>query len=180
MEKNITVVDKSPWWFNGETLIKKREKRRKESKWCRVKTENTCDEYKVVKNQYNELIMKNTTDYYLKKIQEAGSDMNKLYKLFDSLTGNVKKRKLPDGFSDKELADAFCKLFKDKMMNIISDFVDMPLPPVMETNSEIRLMCLKTINKKDLIQVIKKVKKRHCGVSPVPILEVVRTCRERH
>ncbi|KAK3851286.1 hypothetical protein Pcinc_042057 [Petrolisthes cinctipes] len=106
MEKNITVVDKSPW-FNGETLTKKREKRRKESKWRRVKTENAWEEYKVVKNQYNELIKKNKRDYYLKKIQDAGSDMNKVYQLFDSLTGNVKKRKLPDGFSDKELADAF-------------------------------------------------------------------------
>ena len=44
-------------------------------------------------------------NYYCTEILEAGSDMNKLYQLFNSLTGTTLRKKLPDGFCDKDLAD---------------------------------------------------------------------------
>ena len=50
-EKEIVVKDKSPW-FNGETLALKREKRRKEHKWHRLKTVSAYEEYKMAKNNY--------------------------------------------------------------------------------------------------------------------------------
>ena len=172
LEKTIIVKDRSPW-FNGELARKKKEKRRKECKWRRLNTESTWEEYKNVKNENNELIKVTKVTYYRRKIQEAGSDMNKLYKLFNSLTGNIKKKKLPDGFTDKELADAFCVFFKNKISVIVSSFVHAPIQPVIDINIETRLLCFNVISKEELINILKRAKKTHCDYDPMPISEIV-------
>ena len=66
MEKCIVIKDRSPW-FNGETMQKKREKRRKERKWLKNKTASAWEEYKNVKNQYNALLKSRKAEYYKKK-----------------------------------------------------------------------------------------------------------------
>ena len=110
LENVITVKDKPPW-FNGEILQLKREKRRKECKLRRLKTTSAWEEFKSVKNQYNYLIRRRNSEYYNLKIHEAGSDVAKLYRFLNGLTGSVKKKELPDGFSDCNLAEAFFSVF---------------------------------------------------------------------
>ena len=171
MEKCIVIKDRSPW-FNGETMQKKREKRRKERKWLKNKTASAWEEYKNVKNQYNALLKSRKAEYYNKKIQEAGSDMNKLYQVLNNLTGSVRKKRLPDGFDDRVLAENFCEFFKNKIENLVSGFA-VPLPPdEIESATTSRLECFKTINKEDLSRIIGKAKKTHCAVDPIPIAEV--------
>ena len=87
IEKNIVVVDKSPW-FNGETLSAKKEKRRKENIWLRKKTEETWLAYCTARNQYNYLIRRTKISYYRRKIADAANDMTKLYCLLNGLTGD--------------------------------------------------------------------------------------------
>ena len=38
-----------------------------------------------------------------KRVVDGGSDINKLHTILDNLTGNKKKNKLPEGFTDIEL-----------------------------------------------------------------------------
>ena len=100
--------------------------------------------------------------------------MFKLYNLFNSLTGGTKKRLLPDGFSDKGLADAFCKFFKDKIATIISNFENVPtLPSIANVVVASRLENFKTINKDKLDKVFQKAKKTHCAKDPIPISDIV-------
>ena len=88
----------------------KREKRRKESIWLSLGTELAEAEFKAVKNQYNYLIRRKKSEYYRWKIQEAGINMAKLYRILNDLSGNTKKV-LPDGMNDMDLASAFLDFF---------------------------------------------------------------------
>ena len=47
----------------------------------------------------------------MNEINEAGNDMNKLYFILDNLTGYKKKKKLQEGFNNKELAEKFLIFF---------------------------------------------------------------------
>lgn len=55
LEKCINLKDRSPW-FHGEILSRK--KRCKEHKWCNEGSDKAWDEYKNVRNHYNELLNK--------------------------------------------------------------------------------------------------------------------------
>lgn len=66
--------------------------------------------------------MKQKRKCYQNKVVEAGSNIIKLYKVFDSLTGNKKVNKLPDGFSDDVVASMFLDFFDKKFENIVSNF----------------------------------------------------------
>ena len=69
---------------------------------------------------------------------------------------------LPDGFSDKDLADAFCEFFKNKIINIIESFENMPILPPAVVLVESRLESFKTINKDELDKIFRKAKKTLC------------------
>ena len=99
----LYFVNSSPW-YNSETLQKKREKRRYEKKWRKLKTNESWLEYSIVRNQYNELLKRTKIHYYKKKLSEAGYDMRRVYCILNSLTGNFRRKNIPDGFSDQELA----------------------------------------------------------------------------
>ena len=106
----------------------KREKRRKEHKWHRLKTESAYEEFKEAKNRYIHQIRVRKSEYYKLKISEAGSNMNKLYKLLNGITGKTNKKSLPDGYSGQDLANAFRQFFRDKINNITAAFEDMAPP----------------------------------------------------
>ena len=63
-------------------------------------------------------------DYYRQKVAEAGTDMSKLYHILDNLTRNKKKKRLPEGFSDEELAQNFLEFFTTKIRNVLDSFTD--------------------------------------------------------
>ena len=98
--------------------------------------------------------------------------MHKLYLLLNSLTGSAVKKRLPDGFSDQALADAFCEFFRNKIENLTSGFVDVCPQLSPEPVTDARLLSFKTVNKNDLTRVIENAKKTHCAVDPMPISDV--------
>lgn len=156
-------------------LTLKREKQCKECKWRNEGSVVAWEDYKDMRNHYNDLINKSKRNYYHTKILETGSDMNKLYQLFNSLTGTTLRRKLPDGFCDKDLADKFCNFFKimNKIMNIVSEFVYTPSMPVADVEVDCRLQCFRIIRKDDLARLFKKAKKTYCASDPLPVLDIM-------
>ena len=170
--KEIIVKDNAPW-YDCEVLMAKREKRRRERKWRSVKNEASKNEYNVAKNALNSLIRRKKREYYRRKIEELGLDINKLYAIIDNLTGNRKKILLPEGFSDEELADMFSDFFENKIENLIGDFVEeaqFELHPVV--SRENRLNRFVTVDLSKIKTIVKRVKKTFCESDPFPISDV--------
>ena len=172
VEKTIKIVDKSPW-FNSEILSLKRERRRMEHRWLRLKTEEARNEYVIARNRYNNSIKKRKRQYYHMKIKEAGTDMNKLYGVLDNLTGRAVEKKLPDGYANQELAEKFLRFFKEKIDNIVSVFNETLSMANNEPEFEERLTCFKSVNIDDVVRIIRKTKKTYCILDPIHISEII-------
>ena len=172
-ETEIVVKDNAPW-YDRELAWAKREKRRKERKWRNVRNEESRNEYRVAKNSLNSLIRIKKREYYRRKIEEHGQDINKLYAIIDNLTGNKKKALLPEGFSDEELATMFSDFFENKIENLIVGFVDealFDLHPVV--NQQNKLTCFNTVTLSNIRSIVGRVKRTYCRSDPFPISNVI-------
>ena len=173
VEKNIVVVDQSPW-YNYEVDRAKKEKKRCERFWRRCKTEDSRRIYQIARNNEQKIIRKRKCDYYRKKTSDARNDINKLYRILHSLTGYKKKNKLPEGYTDDVLSTKFLEFFDNKIRNIIESFRpdytnrDLLLP---EPTVQLQSFC--TVNTDCVEKIIKKVKYTYCDMDPIPVRDIV-------
>ncbi len=104
-------------WFNAEILKSKKGKRKKELLWSRLRTDA-----RNARNNENRLLIRRKRECYRQKAEEAGFNINKLNKLLKNLTGSKKKKNLPEGFADDELANKFLIYFANKMQQMVDIF----------------------------------------------------------
>ena len=174
-EKEIVIVDNAPW-FNAEIRRAKLDKKKKERLWRRLKTDEARKNYKDARNKENRLIIRRKREYYREKATEAGSDMNKLYKILDNLTGNRREIKLPEGIPDLTLADNFLEFFYNKTKNIVDNFRNTDI--INEPNFENQVVKLTKFIETDINTVksiVKRVKITHCGNDPIPVRELMKS-----
>ena len=117
----VVVVDHAPW-YNYETYRTKRVKKRCERLWKRHRTRESRRDYQIARNNERQVIRKRKCEYYGKKTNDALNNIHKLYKILHNLTGNIKKNKLPEGFSDDLLAIMFLQFSDTKFRNIVGIF----------------------------------------------------------
>ena len=91
IEKNIKIRDAAPW-FNTEIREARKRRRLAEIKWRKRKTEELRKQYVISRNEVIRQIKIAKEQYCKRKIQEAGTDINKLNKLFRELLGGNKKK----------------------------------------------------------------------------------------
>lgn len=119
--KNIKIRDAAPW-FSTEVREARKRRRLAESKWRKRKTVELRKQYVIVRNEVIRLIRKAKEQYYKRRIHDAGTDMNKLNKLFRELLGRNKEKVLPEGDTDEILSNKFVKYFDEKIENIYNSF----------------------------------------------------------
>ena len=94
IEKKIKIRDAAPW-FNTEIREARKRRRLAESKWRKRKTVELRKQYVIFRNEVIRQIRIAKEEYCKRKIYDAGTDMNKLNKLFRELLGGNKKKMLP-------------------------------------------------------------------------------------
>ena len=174
IEKEIRVIDRSPW-YNVDVANAKREKKRKERVWRRLRTEAARRDYQEARNRENMVIRNRKRDYYRQKVAEAGTDMSKLYDIVDNLTANKKKKRLPKGFSDEELAQNFLEFFTTKIRNVVDSFTDgnsewVSNIPQFQGRA---FSSFQEIDINKLKYIVQRMKLTYCDNDPVPMSEIV-------
>lgn len=173
LEKEIVIVDSAPW-FDAKIEKAKKLKKNKERKWRRLRTNEAREEYKDARNNENKVIVQRKREYYRKKAMEARSDTSRLYLILDNLTGNRKKKKLPDGIPDRILANDFSDFFYNKIKTIVDSFgaSDPPEIRVYEP-SGVKLTNFRQIDNSVIKSVVKKAKLTNCDNDPLPVRDLV-------
>ena len=176
IEKEIIVKDHAPW-FNGEILRAKREKRQKERQWRRLRTDAARREFQNKRNEENRLVMLRKRDYFMQKTVEAGSNINKLYLILDSLTGNKKTNKLPEGFTDEELANKFLEFFDIKIRNVVRTFkqVNENRERTGMQVTENKLLRFRPIDVDVIKNIMGQLKLTYCDWDPLPISDIIKS-----
>ena len=174
VEMEIIVKDNAPW-YNGEIHRAKIKKKKKERRWRRHKSDETRRQYIEARNYVNQLIRKRKCEFYSEKTLQAGTNINKLYKVLDNLTGNKKMNKLPEGYSDGDLAAKFLDFFDNKISGIIESFSDNDVYDVDENiqECEVKLSSFHTVDKSVVKGVMTKAKLTHCVNDPIPMNLIV-------
>ncbi|XP_076045645.1 uncharacterized protein LOC143027877 [Oratosquilla oratoria] len=163
------VVKEDSLWFSDEIRRAKNDKKKKERLWRRQQTDQRRVAYTQARNYEKKLISRRKRDFYKGKIEQAGPNMHKLYKVLDNLTGNKKKHKLPEGYSDSELANKFLYFF-DKITRIISTISNNNSVVLeSEQTSEIKLTAFQTVSESTVKDVIEKAKFTYSANDPMPI-----------
>lgn len=169
VEKRVEVKDNSPW-FNEEIRRAKNNKKKKERLWRRYRTEERRVEFTRARNYLKRLIEIRKRNFYKEKTEQAGPNMHKLYKILDDLTGNKKKQKLPEGYSESELANEFLHFFDNKIRRIVSAFSGNDRVVFgNEQTPEVTLTEFRTVSESTVRDVIKRAKFTYSANDPMPI-----------
>ena len=171
IQKDIIEKDNTPW-FNAAVANAIKLRRKKERRWRSLRTVESRRDYVTARNEVNKLIRKTKCMYYRRRIAETGPDTKRLYFLLNSLTGNIKKEKFPEGFTDLNLANEFMRFFDNKVKNIVNSFQDVGPGVVhryLPDTPRIGLTSFNTINREHLQVLLKRLNKTYCRTDPIPI-----------
>ena len=172
-EKIIYERDFSPW-FNSSICQARKKRRVLERKWRTLRTDQSRKDYNDQRNVVNYLIKQSKKHYYRTKIEEAGTDVGKLYVFFNQLLGKTKERVLPSEFSDKDLAEGFSNFFIQKIDNIFNGFTNsgnrisaIPDFPFIKF-SKFKKLCPEEVGR-----MIKNTRRTFCSADPFPLSDVI-------
>lgn len=173
VEKEIVIKDSAPW-YNGDVDRAKKEKKRKERRWRRHGTELCRLEYVQARNNERKVIIARKHEYYKNKTELAADKSHKLHKILDNLIGKKKCSRLPEGFSDDELADNFVQFFEGKIKGIVRSFGDYSQD---DQSSEApvpghKLTSFNPVTSASLKLTMKKMKPTYCANDPLPFGEI--------
>ena len=80
------------------------------------------DKFKLLRNQYNKLLLSKKSEYYNQKIKEDGFDQKRLFDIVNKLQKKSKSNPLPDHKSQEVLANDFASFSRvqlTKLLNIL-------------------------------------------------------------
>ena len=127
-----------------------------------------------MRNNEQKIIRKRKCDFYRKKTSDARNDINKLCKILHSLTGDKKKNKLQEGFSDEVLSIKFLEFFYYKIQKIIESFrPDNIIQDLIVPEPTVRLQSFRAVNTGCVKHIVGRVKHTYCNIDPIPVREIV-------
>ena len=174
-EKNILVRDNAPW-YNNEIHLAKKEKRKKERQWRQLRTDIAKREYMDKRNKFNKLILKRKREYYRQKTLESKTNIGKLYKILDGLTGNKKTNVLPEGYDDTVLANNFAQFFERKILSIVENFEENEANiPITMTMTQDKLLSFKEVRVDQIKEIVRKLNITYCDRDPLPISDIIQS-----
>ena len=65
-----------------------------------------------------------------------------LYNIINNLTGSKKKKQLPEGFTDEELADMFLEFFERKIIDAVENITETSTGPTPTSGSSEQTVAL--------------------------------------
>ena len=162
--KVLKIRDENSVWYNSEIRRAKRNMRKAEKKYRRLKTLESRDEYRTLRQLKCNTVKRVKTEFYSSKIKDCGNDQRKLQMQLKKLLGKKNDfEDLPRTNNDKLLADQFKDFFIQKIQIINETFAaadqthEMPLPdfPLREFN------CFRKVSRNEIIDIVGDINK--CG-----------------
>ena len=123
VKKSVRLQTQHPWYDQElkDLKSKVRQSERSKNKICGPHPADR-DKFKLLRNQYNKLLLSKKSDYYNKKIKEVGSDQKRLFDIVNKLQKKSKSNPLPDHKSQEVLANDFASYFKGKIDKIVESY----------------------------------------------------------
>ena len=172
IEKKVRILNKNDSWYDSEVRQKKRELRRAEKKVHVNRTDYYINEYKRMRQEKCNLVVKKKKFFYKEKINECISDSKKLYRTLNNLLGkNIETKKQPSYANDKQLANDFKNYFVNKIstINVTFDGVTSSNGDFIPDFPVIGFNTFYPVDETEVLTLLKSLNKTNCLQDPFDI-----------
>ena len=105
-------------WYTDNLMKLKIKKRKDERYWRRKRTDSSKARFHQARNIYLNELQKAKSNHYNDRIEEAGNDQGKLFRIIKELGKGKTTMPLPEEQSSEKLSDRFCDFFTNKIIQI--------------------------------------------------------------
>ena len=123
VSKEVTVRHSLPW-FTEEIHNQKKNVRQHEKIWKKYYLPSNWTVLKVERSKYRCMLKTVKKDAITDMVNDCGRNSKKHYTLVTNLTGTFKENPLPEGLSNKEVAEQFAKFFIKEFKKIRQELDD--------------------------------------------------------
>ena len=168
--KTILVRDGSPW-FDTSVAELRRERRRAERQWRRLRTAESREAYVAAVGAVIARVSARKVDYYGGLVKSCGNDQKKLYAVFNNVMGKNRVSPLPVHSSEVQLATEFADFFRTKIERIRRTFDDpmdgeLSVELVPHFRTTVLLHQFEPVNAEKVLGYIRSSKKTCCPLDP--------------
>ena len=149
-------------WFDAECYSAKREVRRYEAVYRRVRTTYCHDSWRSAVVKYRQLLNTKQQLYWSRRIHEAGSDSRKLWK---SLSDCMRTDTTPQ--TDIS-ASQFADYFRDKVELIRGSSAGAPVPVISQQCKQQSLAASRPVGVNGVLRTLNQSPNKHCILDPIP------------
>lgn len=170
--KTIKRKNRKTPFFDDELYDKKRDRRKKERKYQKSKTDTDWNSYKMVCKEYSDLVIQKKIDFYKNKLENT--DMKALFKTCNNLMSTTNmKTKLPQETDEPVLAEKFNIFFTEKIESIRENIPVVPIPTRTYTQNEntqnnIPVERFKLVTEPDLLKILNVLSNKSSLLDPLP------------
>ena len=174
--KRIRVRDDSPW-YDSTVASLRRERRRAERQWRRLRTDLSRSEYVAAKRAVVSRVATCKTEYYRGRIASCGGDQKRLYAILNTLLGKGTCSSVPSHISGDRLASEFAAFFDSKITrirNMLDEAVyeDLSVDLVPHFELTLILSCFNPVGVEDVLRYTRELNKTFCELDPINVSKI--------
>ena len=137
-----------------------------ERKWRRTGLRADLEQLKAIRCKYTHELNESKSQHINKLIIDCEHDPKKVFQLVSNLTGSKVENPLPEGHTNKDLADSFADFFIGKIEKIRNELAQYPKYVPIESDSD-EFSDFVPLNEVDIRKIITKSKSTGCELDPL-------------
>ena len=177
--KHILVKAESPW-YNHTIASLRRQRRRAERQWRRLRTEDSRSEYMTARGAVVDQVQQRKVEFYQEKWLACGGDQRKIASLVHTLMRSTKSASLPTSCSDDQLASDFMEFFQSKIIRIREELDSIPnvdnyiIAPTTRSPPPVMFYEFHPVDEHSVKECIGRLNKTHCQSDPINISKITK------
>ena len=170
--KEIRVKEDGPW-YNQTTAVLRRQRRKAERMWRRLRTEDARSRYVLARKAVVDQVSRCKVDYYKNQLELCNGDQQRTYSFLNKLLGRNSVPVLPSSVPDASLALDFSRFFTSKIIRIRAEIEstlvdhDFSLEFAPNSNVTVRFVEFQQVCEEDILRHIRELNKTHCELDPI-------------
>ena len=176
ISKEILVKADAPW-YDHTVAILRRQRRRAESGWRRVRSDTSRSDYTVARRAVGNQVLLRKVEFYGGQVASCKGDQKKLCCLMKNLMGRDSSTSLPSSESDIQLALDFSRFFQSKVLRIREELDGTPVhgdSVEFHPQQSVRSLFLKfnPVDELNIRRYIRELNKTYCSLDPINISKI--------
>ena len=172
--KVIIVREDGPW-FNHTIVTLRKQRRRAERKWRRLRTDSSRSDYVLARRTVERQIFHCKAEYFKHQLDTCKGDQRRIYLLLNTLVGQQVVSKLPKVISEAKLANDFMDFFTSKIVRIRGEIEDTPVVADFSVQFSSTLPAVSVfsqfqpVQESDVLRYIRESNKTYCPLDPINV-----------